>query len=231
MHNANSKLIDSSPMYGRSEETIGLLTEDAHPEKFFYATKVWTQGKEEGVRQMENSFRKFRRSVIDLMQIHNLVDWKLHLQTLRQWKEEGKVRYVGITHYTDDMHDELSKIIRSEKVDFVQFNYSITNRHAEKHLLSTAFDHGVAILINRPFGEGRLFDKVRGKNLPLWAKEYGMETWSQYFLKFIISHPAVTCVIPATSNPSHAEDNFKAGTDPLPSESIRKKMAEYVERG
>ena len=230
MQDAGGNLIDSSPMYGRSEETVGQLTEDAKPNQFFYATKVWTQGKEEGIRQMENSFRKFRRSVIDLMQIHNLVDWKIHLQTLRKWKEEGKIRYIGITHYTDNMHEELSKIIRSEKIDFVQFNYSITNRHADKHLLAAASDHGVATLINRPFGEGRLFNKVNGKNLPEWAKEHGIETWSQFFLKFIISHAAVTCVIPATANPSHASDNFKAGSEPLPDESLRKKMADYVDR-
>jgi diketogulonate reductase-like aldo/keto reductase len=230
MRNAGGKLIDSSPMYGRSEEVIGLLTEDAETEPFFYATKVWTQGKEEGIRQMENSFRKFRRSIIDLMQVHNLVDWKIHLKTLRQWKEEGRIRYIGITHYTDSMHNELAKIIRSEKIDFVQFNYSITDRNAEKLLLPTAFDQGVATLINRPFGEGKLFNKVRGKELPSWANEYAIKSWSEFFLKFIISHPAVSCVIPATSNPAHAKDNFNAALDPLPDEFIRNRMVELIEK-
>lgn len=228
MSSAKAKLIDSSPMYGRSEEIIGLLTSNAPAHQFFYATKVWIQGREEGIQQMENSFRKFKRSVIDLMQIHNLVDWRTHLKTLRQWKEEGKIRYIGITHYMDSMHDELAKIIREEEIDFVQFNYSIAHRNAEKFLLPTAEELGVATLINRPFGEGNLFNQVKGKNLPSWTNEYNIKTWSQFFLKFIISLPAVTCVIPATSNPSHAAENLEAGVEPLPDESLRRKMIEYV---
>lgn len=226
LSDAGGKLIDSSPMYGRSEETIGALTSDATPHQFFYATKVWTQGREEGIRQMENSFRKFKRSVIDLMQIHNLVDWKTHLATLRKWKEEGKIRYIGITHYTDGMHNELAKIIKWEKIDFVQFNYSIAHRNAEKNLLPTAAEHGVTTLINRPFGEGNLFNQVKGKNLPSFATEYKIKSWGQFFLKFIVSHPAVSCVIPATSSPVHAADNMEAVSEPLPNESIRKKMVE-----
>lgn len=230
LSDAGGKLIDSSPMYGRSEETVGALTVDASPHRFFYATKVWTQGRDEGIRQMENSFQKFRRTVIDLMQIHNLVDWKTHLATLRKWKEEGKIRYIGITHYTDGMHNELAKIIKSEKIDFVQFNYSIAHRNAEKILLPTAAEHGVAILINRPFGEGNLFNQVQGKNLPSFATEYKIKSWSQFFLKFIVSHPAVSCVIPATSNPVHAADNMDAASEPLPDELIRKKMVEAFKK-
>jgi diketogulonate reductase-like aldo/keto reductase len=228
MREAGAKLIDSSPMYGRSEEVIGQLTKDGTDNSFFYATKVWTRGRDEGIQQMENSFQKMKRSVIDLMQIHNLVDWKLHLATLQKWKEEGKIRYIGITHYMDYMHRELADIIQSEKIDFVQFNYSITNRHAEEFLLQTAANNGVATLINRPFGEGNLFNMVNGKALPSWATEYGIENWSQFVLKFIISHPAVTCVIPATSNPKHCADNLKAGSDPLPDDAIRKKMISYI---
>lgn len=228
MEEAGAKLIDSSPMYGKSEEIVGSLTEDDKNNSFFYATKVWTRGKEEGIRQMESSFKKMKRSVIDLMQIHNLVDWKVHLATLQKWKEEGKVRYIGITHYMDYMHRELADIIQSQKIDFVQFNYSIVNRHAEEFLLQTAADNGVATLINRPFGEGNLFSMVKGKTLPSWAAEYSIETWSQFFLKYIVSHPAVTCVIPATSNPKHAEDNTKAGFEPLPDETIRKKMIAFM---
>ncbi len=229
MNNTGGKLIDSSPMYGRSEEIIGLLTEDAPTDQYFFATKVWTHGKEEGIRQMENSFRKFKRSVIDLVQVHNLVDWKTHFKTLRKWKDEGRIRYIGITHYTDSMHNELSKIIRSEKPDFVQFNYSITDRIAEKILLPTAKDYSVATLINRPFGEGSLFKKVRGKKLPTWANEYGIENWSGFFLKFIISNPAVTCVIPGTSNPAHAKDNFSSGIEPLTDETTRETMVEWMD--
>jgi diketogulonate reductase-like aldo/keto reductase len=228
MSNEGGKLIDSSPMYGRSEEIIGLLTSGALSNQFFYATKIWTHGEDEGIRQMENSFRKFQRPVIDLMQIHNLVDWKTHLNTLRKRKEKGNIRYIGITHYTDSMHNELVKIIKSEKIDFVQFNYSIAHRNAEKELLPTAAEYGVATLINRPFGEGNLFNQVKGRELPSWLKEYKIETWGQLFLKFIISHPAVTCVIPATSNPLHATDNMKAGSEPLPDDSARKKMIELL---
>jgi len=228
MNNTGGKLIDSSPMYGRSEEIIGLLTEGAPTDQYFFATKVWTHGMEEGIHQMENSFRKFRRQVIDLIQVHNLVDWKTHFKTLRKWKEEGRIRYIGITHYTDSMHNELSKIIRLEKPDFVQFNYSITDRNAEKMLLPTAKDYSVATLINRPFGEGSLFRKVKGKKLPAWANEYGIENWSGFFLKFIISNPAVTCVIPATSNQVHAKDNFSSGVEPLIDETTRKRMAEWM---
>jgi len=228
MSKAKGRVIDSSPMYGRSEEIIGLLTSTS-PDQFFYATKVWIRGKKEGIRQMENSFLKFKQPVIDLMQIHNLVDWKTHLPTLRKWKEEGRIRYIGITHYTDSMHNELVKIIRTEKIDFMQFNYSINDRNAETILLPIAAERGVATLINRPFGEGRLFNKVKGKTLPSWANEYGIESWSQYFLKFIISHTGVTCVIPATSDPVHAADNVKAGMEPLPDGSIRRRMISFME--
>jgi len=162
------------------------------------------------------------------MQIHNLVDWKTHLATLRQWKEEGKVRYIGITHYMDSMHEDLEKIIRSEPVDFVQFNYSITSRNAEKRLLPAAADHGVATLVNRPFGEGSLFARVKGKNLPAWTKDQGIDNWASFFLKFIISHPAVTCVIPGTGNPDHVVDNMKAGQGSLPDDAIRERMAAFV---
>lgn len=230
MHDAGGTLIDSSPMYGQAEEAVGNLTQASNlADKFFYATKVWIQGKKEGIKQMEDSFRKMRRSTIELMQIHNLLDWQIHLETLKQWKAEGKIKYIGITHYTDAMHGELEKIISSTPLDFVQFNYSITNRAAEKRLLSAAAHHGVATLINRPFGEGALFKIVQGKSLPDWAKEYNIGNWSQFFLKFIISHPAITCVIPATSKPAHAKDNFQAGHGHLPDEQARKKMTALVD--
>ena len=225
MHKNGATLIDSSPMYGQAEEAVGKLTQaTGYADKFFYATKVWTQGKKEGIKQMEDSFKKMQRSVIDLMQIHNLVDWEKHLETLKQWKAEGRIKYIGITHYTDAMHGELEKIISTVPMDFVQFNYSIVARAAEKRLLPAAAQHGVATLINRPLGEGALMQKVQGKALPSWVKDYGINSWGQFFLKYIVSHPAVTCIIPATSKPEHAQDNMQAGMGEMPDEAARKKM-------
>ena len=229
MQNAGSTLIDSSPMYGKSEEVVGELTSGAAWENyFFYATKVWTTGKEEGIRQMESSLMKMKRQQMDLIQIHNLTDWKTQLKTLRDWKAAGKTRYIGITHYTDSMHEELERVLKAEKVDFIQFNYSILARNAEKRLLDVAADLGVATLINRPLDVGALFSKVKGKPLPSWAIEMDMSGWSVFFLKYIIAHPAVTCVIPATGNPAHAADNLKAGEGRLPDLNTRKRMVEYL---
>ena len=229
MSEKGGKAIDSSPMYARSEEVIGDLTnETREADKFFYVTKVWTRGREEGIEQMNASFRKMRRSKMDLMQVHNLVDWQTHLGTLRNWKQEGKVRYIGITHYTDSAHDELEKIVKSETLDFVQFNYSIRNRHAEQSLLNAAKDRGTAVIINQPFESGSLFDVVRNKPLPAWAGEYDIKNWAQFFLKYIISHPAVTCVIPGTSDPVHVVENMEASYGTLPDDKARKKMAQHV---
>lgn len=221
-------VIDSSPMYGRSEEVVGDLTaESGFADKFFYATKVWTSGEKEGIDQMNVSMRKMRRNVMDLMQIHNLVDWQTHLKTLKRWKEEGKIRYVGITHYTISSHDELERIVKKEKVDFVQFNYSLRVRNAEKSLLKTAMDNGVAVIINVPYEKGSLFSTVKGRQSPEWAAEYDIKSWGQFFLKFILSHPAVTCVILGTSNPKHVVDNMGAGFGRLPDEKGRKRMIEF----
>jgi len=229
MHANEGRMIDTSPMYGMAEKVIGDLTEGMKEgEDFFYATKVWTTGRLEGIAQMESSFQKLKRKSIALMQIHNLTDWKTHLPVLRDWKAEGKIKYIGITHYTDAMHEVLEKVFRDEKeIDFVQFNYSVDARHAEKRLLPAAADCGVATIINRPFGEGKLFQKINGKPLPDWATEAGISGWSSFFLQFILSHPAVTCVIPATSDASHAQDNFSAGNH-LPDENTRLRMAEYM---
>jgi diketogulonate reductase-like aldo/keto reductase len=218
-------------MYGNSEMVIGELTADPKwGNYFFYATKVWTTGKQEGIHQMESSFQKMKRSTMDLMQIHNLTDWKTHLQTLRVWKSEGKIRYIGITHYLDSAHEDLERILISEEgIDFVQFNYSIFSRNAENQLLKAAADRGVATLINRPLGQGNPFSKLQNKQLPLWANEYSIKTWSQFFLLYIISHPAVTVVIPATSNPAHASENFNITTTELPDQSFREKMVKFIE--
>jgi Aldo/keto reductases, related to diketogulonate reductase len=224
------RLIDTSPMYGHAEKVIGEVTQQSGiADNFFYATKVWTTGKEEGVKQMGSSMQKMHREEMDLIQVHNLVDWKTHLKTLRQWKEEGKVRYIGITHYTTSYHAELESIIKKEKLDFVQFNYSIGVRNAERSLLPTAMDKGVAVLINEPLEKGNLFKKIKDKPLPQWAIENDINTWAQFFLKYIISHPAVTCVIPATSNPKNLLDNVNAGDGKLPDEKMRKKMVDYFE--
>ena len=224
------RVIDSSPMYGRAEAVVGDLTSQLPiADQFFYATKVWVQGKDSGVQQISASFQKLRRHTIDLLQVHNLVDWRTQLRTLRQLKEEGRIRYVGITHYHRSAHAQLEEIIRTEPIDFVQFNYSIRERHAETSLLPAAQERGVAVLINEPFETGALFKLVKGKLLPSWAADYGIHSWSQFFLKYIISHPAVTCVIPGTSNPLNLVYNMQAGKGPLPDEAVRKKMLQVME--
>lgn len=229
MHSGGGRLIDSSPMYGKSEKTIGNITANIDGrDDFFYATKVWTTGMLQGLQQMHTSMARMKRKTMDLVQIHNLTDWRTQLKTLRAWKEEGRIRYFGITHYTDAYHDDLERIMKVEKPDFVQFNYSITNRNAEKRLLGAAATLGIATIINRPFGEGRMFGQVKGKPLPDWAGEHGINSWSVYFLKYIISHPAVTCVIPATASVQHERDNVRAGTGELPDDATRKKMVEYL---
>ena len=230
MYISGGSLIDSSPMYGKAEQVIGDITSEMEiGNEFLYATKVWINGLQQGIQQMETSMRRMKRGKMDLIQIHNLTDWQTHLPQLRKWKESGKIRYTGLTHYTDSNHAELERIIRAERVDFIQFNYSILSRNAESRLLDVAADLGVATIINRPLGEGNLFSKVNGKSLPPFAVELGIESWAAYFLKYIIANPAVTCVIPATSNPAHAEDNCKAGTGVLPDMSTRKKMIDYLQ--
>jgi diketogulonate reductase-like aldo/keto reductase len=230
MENAGGKVIDASPMYGRAEEVIGDLTKEIElNDKFFFATKVWTTGKQEGINQMNDSFKKMGRSKMDLMQVHNLQDWQTHLKTLKDWKEQGKVRYIGITHYTDSAHSRLEQIVKSKAIDFVQFNYSIRSRNAEKSLLQTAKDNGIAVIINEPFEQGALFRAVKGKQLPAWAGDYDIKTWAQFFLKYIIGNEAVTCVIPGTSDVKHLLDNIGAGLGRIPDEQGRKKMLEWIE--
>jgi aryl-alcohol dehydrogenase-like predicted oxidoreductase len=223
------RVIDSSPMYGQSERVAGdLAAELTLHSQLFIATKVWTSGREAGIRQMEESFRRLRTKPIDLLQIHNLVDWRTHLTTLRGWKKEGRVRYIGVTHYTASAYDQLARVLESEELDFVQLNYSIAEREAEQRLLPLAGDRGVAVLVNRPFAQAQLFSKVRGKPLPPFAEEIGCATWAQFFLKFVVSHPAVTCAIPATSKVQHLADNMRAGMGHLPDAKIRQRMTTYV---
>ncbi|MDB5211509.1 MAG: aldo/keto reductase, partial [Sediminibacterium sp.] len=230
MYEGGGRLIDSSPMYGRSERTIGDITSVIDDrDDFFYATKVWTTGEQQGIEQMHTSMRLMQRSMMDLIQIHNLVDWETHYATLEKWKAEGIIRYIGITHYQDTHHEILEATLRKKQFDFVQFNYSILSRNAEKRLLPACADLGVATIINRPFGEGKLFAKVKDQTLPLTASIFEIENWSQWFLKYIISHPAVTCVIPATANPLHAALNMRAGEGDLPDKYFREEMAAVME--
>jgi diketogulonate reductase-like aldo/keto reductase len=224
-----STLIDSSPMYGRSQAVVGTLsTSLGQNSKFFIATKVWTNGEEAGKKQMDNSFKELNRQVVDLMQVHNLVDWKTHLKTLRQMKEEEKIRYIGITHYLDSAHRTIEDIIANHPVDFIQINYSIISRNAEKRLLDAAADHNVAVIANRPFEEGELFSRVKGKELPKWTNDFDCHSWAQFFLKFILSNPHVTCVIPGTSKTKHLIDNLGAGFGALPDKATRQKMIDLI---
>ena len=223
------QVIDSSPMYGSSEQVVGDLTKNSGVEEdFFYATKVWISGKEAGINQMQNSFKLMKRQSMDLMQIHNLVDWKTHVKTLKKWKDQGKIKYWGITHYTDSAHAQLEHVINIEKPDFVQFNYSIRSRYAEKSLFETIRKHNTAVLINRPFEGGSLFRVTKGKTIPQWARDYDINSWGQFFLKFILSKELVTCVIPGTSKPHHAIDNMMAGYGRIPDKKTREKMLNYI---
>lgn len=223
------KVIDSSPMYGRSERVVGDLSAELKlNEKLFIATKVWTTGKDQGIRQMNESFALLKRKQIDLMQIHNLVDWRTHLKTLRDWKQDGKIRYLGITHYTESAYDSIEEILKNEPIDFLQINYSLMSRKAETRLFPLAREKQVSILINRPFEEGALFNRVKGKTLPEWASEFDCTSWGQFFLKFILAQPAVTCVIPGTSKPHHMLDNALAGFGRLPDLPHRRQMIELL---
>src|SRR6266540_928598 len=223
------RVIDTSPMYGRAEDVLGDLTATLGiRDNLFLATKVWTRGAENGIREMERSMVRLRSKQIDLMQVHNLIDVHIHLATLREWKEQGRVRYFGITHYESGAFDEVQKIMRSEKLDFVQINYSIMEREAEERVLPLAQERGIAVLVNRPFGGGDLFDRVRSKSLPEWSAEFDCRSWAQFFLKWIVANPAVTCAIPATDKVRHLEDNMEAGIGRLPDTSMRQRMVEFV---
>ena len=226
---AGGSVIDSSPMYGRADGVAGdLLAEMNAHHRAFLATKVWTSGRDAGIAEMEDSFRRFQTDRIDLMQVHNLVDWRTQLKTMRTWKEQGRFRYIGITHYTAAAHDDLADVLEAEDLDFVQMPYSIGDRAAERRLLPVAAARGVGVIPNRPLGGGGLFRAVRGEPLPGWAGEFGIESWAQFFLKFLLSHPAVTCVIPGTGDPDHMADALAAGTGPLPDAKTREEMARVV---
>ena len=224
---------DSSPMYGASESVLGELAAGlgVH-QRLFLATKVWTSGREAGIRQMEQSIARMRvalKGPLDLMQVHNLVDADTHLATLRGWKAAGRVRYLGVTHYHEGAYAQLERAMRAGGIDFVQLNYSLAERTADSRLLGLAADSGIAVIVNRPFAEGALFRRVAGKPLPVWAADFGCASWAQFFLKWILAHPAVTCAIPGTRNVKHIDDNRGAATGPLPDAATRRKMAAHID--
>jgi diketogulonate reductase-like aldo/keto reductase len=222
------RLVDSSPMYGSAESVTGqLAAELGLQDKLWIATKVWTTGRQAGIRQMEESLRRLRAERIDLMQVHNLVDAATHLATLREWKKAGRVRHVGVTHYHGGAHSDLEKAIAWEDVDFLQVNYSLAEPEADRRLLRAAADRGVAVLVNRPFAGGAMFRRVRGAALPDWATEIGCASWAQFFLKWILGYPAVTCAIPATRSPAHAADDLAAASGPIPEADMRRRMAAH----
>jgi diketogulonate reductase-like aldo/keto reductase len=225
----SGSVIDSSPMYGRSERVVGeLSTELSLNSKLFIATKVWTSGEQAGIQQMNNSFSLLKRDKIDLMQVHNLVDWQTHLKTLRKWKETGKIRYIGITHYLESAYSTIEDILKSNTLDFLQINYSLVSRTAAERLFPLAKEKQVAIIINQPFEGGALFGTVKGKQLPAWAGEFDCSSWAQFFLKFILSNSTVTCVIPGTDRPDHMVDNMAAAYGELPSEKHRLEMIKLI---
>lgn len=218
---AGGSVVDSSPMYGQAEAAVGrLLDEGGTRAQAFVATKVWTTGRAAGLRQMEESLRLLRAGHLDLLQVHNLVDWPNQLASVRQWKEAGRVRYLGITHYTASAHADVEAVLRCEPLDFLQINYSVQEREAARRLLPLAAERGVAVLVNRPFGGGGLMWRLRTRALPAWAAEIGCTAWSQLLLKFVLSHPAVTCAIPGSGSPRHMAQNAAAGDGVIPDASF-----------
>jgi diketogulonate reductase-like aldo/keto reductase len=220
------RVVDSSPMYGAAEEAVGALAgELGLGGRLFVATKVWTTGREAGIRQMEASLKKLRVQRLDLMQVHNLVDTDTQLATLAGWQKAGRVRYLGVTHYHAGAYPGLEAAIGKHRPEFAQFNYSLAERAAEQRMLAVAQGEGVAVIVNRPFAEGAMFARVKGKPLPGWAAEIDCASWAQVFLKFILGHPAVTCVIPGTRNPKHVADNLGAARGKVPDAALRKRIA------
>ena len=226
---AGGSVIDTSPMYGAAEGVVGdLLARSGTRNKAFIATKVWTSGRDNGIAQMKKSMALLKTDRLELMQIHNLLDWRAHLPTLRAWKADGRIRYLGITHYTQSAHDELEQVLRAEKWDFVQLNYALDDRAVERRLLPAAVERGTAVIVNQPFGGGGFLRKLLSRKLPDWAGEIGCTSWAQILLKFVLANPAVTCVIPGTGKPEHMRDNVQAGLGVYPDAAMLKRMVADV---
>lgn len=223
-------VIDSSPMYGEAERVVGDLTDELGlRSSLFFATKVWTSGREQGIRQMEASFRLMKTKRMDLMQVHNLLDVETHAKTLEDWKAAGRIRYTGITHYNAGAYGQLERLVKTKAFDFVQLNFSMAEREAEDRLLQVCADSGTAVIVNRPFAGAELFGRVKGKALPPWAAEFDCASWGSFFLKWILGHGAVTCVIPGTRRTTHLLDNIQAGTGRLPDAAMRKRMLAHLQ--
>ena len=226
-----ASVVDSSPMYGRSEQVVGELSAELGlTDEIFGATKVWTSGRESGIEQMNRSMNRMNQRPMDLMQVHNLLDWRTHLDTLQEWKAQGKIRYTGVTHYVTSAFDELASIIKSRDIDFVQLPYSIRTTQAERRLLPLAAEHDVGVIVNEPFEGGSLFARVDDEPLPDWAAAFDCESWAQFFLKYLLGHEAVTCVIPGTSDPTHLTDNVRAAYGRLPDDDTRERMRQTLDR-
>jgi diketogulonate reductase-like aldo/keto reductase len=226
---AGGSVIDSSPMYGAAEHVVGdLLAQSQNRSSAFLATKVWTSGKQAGLDQINRSFGLLQDRLIDLVQVHNLLDWKVQLSTLRDLKSAGRIRYVGITHYSASAFAEVESVLRSETLDFLQINYAMNDTAVERRILPLAADRGVAIIVNRPFGGGGLLAKLRNRPLPSWAQEIDCQSWAQVLLKFVLSHPAVTCAIPGTGRPEHMLDNIGAGLGRMPDAALRARMIDSL---
>jgi len=223
-------VVDSSPMYGEAERVAGDLAADLGlRDRLFFATKVWTSGRESGIRQMEQSLKLMKTERIDLMQVHNLLDVETHTKTLAEWKAAGRVRYIGITHYHSGAYRDLERLVKTKQFDFVQLNFSMAEREAQERLLPICAETGTAVIVNRPFGQAALFGQVKGRSLPAWAAEFDCASWAQFFLKWILAHPAVTCVIPGTRRTTHLLDNVQAGMGRLPDAALRKRMLEHLQ--
>ncbi len=229
LFDAGGSVIDTSPMYGAAERVVGdLLAQEGSRSHAFLATKVWTSGQQAGLDQIDHSFQLLRDRRIDLIQVHNLLDWRLQLATLRKLKSAGRIRYVGITHYSASAFAEVESVLRSEPLDFLQINYSMNDTAAERRLLPLAADRGVAVIANQPFGGGRLLGDLLRRPLPSWAQEIDCQSWAQILLKYVLSHPAVTCVIPGTGRPEHMIDNVGAGFGRMPDAALRARMIDSL---
>lgn len=227
--NLGGRLVDSSPRYGPAEAAFGEVLENiSNAGNIFAATKVSADGLEDGLRQMRESPEKMGVERIDLMQIHNLRDWKTHMPVLKAWKDEGRFRYIGISASNVELYEEYVRVMRSEPLDFIQINYSVAERASEVTILPLAQDLGMAVLINRPFVAGALFREVAGKPLPDWAADFDCTSWAQFFLKFVLSHPAVTVAIQATSDVDHLRDNMAAGSGGMPGPKARQQMVDFI---